>query len=214
MARFMLSDPLAMASLAKIVVGDVVIDVVDENLLDQPVEAIMISANNLLRGKSGRAKDVKKAAGPIYEAECSELADAFRPAGVPQGTAVVTGGYNLAQGNVRRRVIQAITIAYHSSVQTKASPEILYRATRAGLEKAELYRVTSVATYLMTARAGYATHPEAVMAETLCRTLIDHARIARSVNHIVIAERNDSSTIDRVRLACDALSGAYSKRNS
>jgi hypothetical protein len=82
------------------------------------------------------------------------------------------------------------------------------------VEKAEIYRISSVATYLMAARyPKYATQPEEVMAETLCRALIDHARIASAVNRIVIAEGGTTSTNkDRVRIAADALLRSFAMR--
>lgn len=202
-----------MSLIAQIVVGGAVIDVVDGDLLAQPVEALMISANNLLRGKSSWAGKVRMRAGLAYEAECRELARSHGTDGIGQGRAAVTGGYELARGNLRRRIIQAITIAYRGNARQKATPEILYRATRAGLERAEIYRVSSVATYLMAARPQYATRPPDDMAETLARALIDHAASASSVTQVVICEHNEpADTFDRVGTAARALAAAYSSR--
>lgn len=174
----------------------------------------MVSANNGLIGGSSRAKDIALAAGPGYETECAEVAGSFGSDGIPQGRAVVTGGYRLAQGNLRRRIIQAITIAYHNGARVKATPEIVYRAARAGLELAETYHIASISTYLMAARYPcYATRQEAEMAEALCRAVIDHAGIAVSINRVVICERRPPAVpIDRVSLAASALMKAYAAR--
>jgi O-acetyl-ADP-ribose deacetylase (regulator of RNase III) len=203
-----------MPSKDKIVVDSMVIEVVVGDLLTQPVEAVMISANNWLRGKSSWAGKIKAKAGPAYDAECQELSQSYGPRGISLGRAVVTGGYGLAHGDLRRRIIQAITIAYPGNPRVRATPEILYRATRAGLERAEFYRVSSVATYLMAARfPDYATKPEQVMAEALCRALIDHAASASSVIHAIICEHNaPSDGFDRVSTAVKALKAAYASR--
>ncbi|HEX5414185.1 MAG TPA: macro domain-containing protein [Chloroflexota bacterium] len=196
-----------------IVVGQVSIDVVEGNLLAQPVTAIMLSANNKLEGGSGFANTILSLAGPTYEQECEEVARAAGPEGLRTGSATVVGGYGLAQGNLRRRVIQAITIHYRHGNRTPAPPEVVYRAVRSGLEKAELYRVSSVATYLMAMRPGYRTQLPDIMAEALCRAVIDHATIAGSVSRIVIVEESSRVPgLDTLQLAVKALKAAYQAR--
>jgi len=189
------------------VVGATTIQVSDGNLLTQPVAAIMISANNHLNGQSSWAKDIRLAAGPRYEAECRRLVAATGARGFHQGTAVVTGGYQMARGNDRRWVIQAITIAYQDGHRVRATPDIVYAATRAALEKAEVFQVPSVAAYLMAARyPDYATSPAIAMAEALCYALLDHAMIAVTVRQIILCEHNQrGDDFDRVKTARDAL---------
>jgi O-acetyl-ADP-ribose deacetylase (regulator of RNase III) len=179
-----------------------VIEVVQGRLAEQPVAALLLSANNRLANRTGRSFDVEQAAGPSYVVECRDRAAGCGD-GLPLGSAVVTGGGRLAAGSYRRWILQAITIGYRSdNSRIPASPGIVYSATRAALEKAELFRIDSVATYLMVQRAGYATRPPDEMAEALCRALLDHAAVAVSVARIVLCEE-DATGVERATEALD-----------
>ena len=178
-----------------------VVEVVKGRLIDQSVAALVLSANNLLQAGGGWSLEVEKVAGRAYRHECRDLA-AVGPGGLALGSAVVTGGGKLAQGELRRCVIQAITTGYVADSRPAdqrripATPGVLYAAVRAALEKAELYRMDSVATYVMVQRPGYATRPPGEMAETLFRALLDHAAIASAVQRIVVCEEKDAAVAD------------------
>lgn len=108
----------------------------------------------------------------------------------------MTGAGILASTTPLRWVIQAITIRYDQQKnRTPATPEVVYRAVRAGLEKAEVYRIPAVATYLMGLKPHYRTAPEDQMAEALFRAMLDHAMIATSTHHLRICE-DDPSRLD------------------
>jgi O-acetyl-ADP-ribose deacetylase (regulator of RNase III) len=179
-----------------------VIEVIRGRLVDQPVAALLLSANNRLANRTGRSLDVEHAAGPTYAAECRDRA-AGGSEGLPLGSAVVTGGGQLAAGSYRRWILQAITIGDRSdNSRIPATPGIVYSATRAALEKAELFRIDTVATYLMAQRPGYATRPPDEMAEALCRALRDHAAVAVSLTRILLCEE-DATAVARATQALD-----------
>ncbi len=163
------------------------IEVTQGRLVDQPVAALLLSANNQLNAGSGWSLECERLCGPGYCAECREVAAAAGREGLPRGSAVVTGGGKLAQGGRRRWILQAITIRYEpDGTRVKASPRIVYRAVRTALEKAELFRIESVATYLMVQKADYRNGTADEMAEALFRALVDHAAVASSVKRIVV----------------------------
>lgn len=170
------------------------IEVVEGKLTEQPVAALMLSANSGLRAGSGWSKRVEELAGPGYVGECADLA--ARPGGLPVGGAVVMGGRRLAAEGQRRWVLQAITIRYQrDGSRVPATPAVVYAAARAALDLAELYRIESVATYLMAQRDGYRTASADEIADALCRALTDHAGIAVSVRRLVICQETTAEAI-------------------
>jgi O-acetyl-ADP-ribose deacetylase (regulator of RNase III) len=187
-----------------------VIEILRGSLVGQPVAALLLSANNRLAAGSGWSLEVKRLAGPSYAAECRALAS-VGPVGLPIGGAAITGGGKLARGGHRRWILQAITIGYRADgSRIPATPGVLYASVRVALEHAEVFRMRSIATYLMAQRPKYATCPPEEMAEALCSALVDHAAVATSVERIIICERAD---IDLSR-AAQALHRAKSMRGS
>lgn len=183
------------------------IQVVRGNLIEQPVAALLLSANNRLAAGSGRSLAVEGLAGRAYVAECRALA-ALGPDGLPLGSAVVTSGGKLVLGGHRRWILQAITVGYRADrSRIPATPGILYGAVRAALERAELLRIDAVATYLMAQRPGYATRPADEMAEALCGALLDHAAVAASVRRIILCEQA-AADVARATKALDRASTA------
>jgi O-acetyl-ADP-ribose deacetylase (regulator of RNase III) len=169
----------------------------------------MLSANNNLKAGSGWAKEVEKRAGSMYLEECKWLSRSAGLQGLSQGTAVVAGAGDLARTGPVRWIIQAITIGYYNDGQrVLATPEIVYRAVRAGLEKAEIYHIGEVATYLMAVRPAFATAPPGEMSEALFRAVHDHAAIASSVELVSICETDPSNYL----LAQGALNKIDAKR--
>lgn len=180
------------------------VEVVDHDLLADPAPALMISANNRLTARSGRAAAIGRQGWPGYVAECQRLSSAAGPAGVPQGTAVAMRGAP-DPGSPHHWIIHAITLAYdHHDHRVLATPEVVYGAVRAGLEKAELFQIEAVATYLMALRDGYHAASLDLVAQACCQAIVDHASIARTVRRIAICEPKDEhpylarDTLERV----------------
>jgi O-acetyl-ADP-ribose deacetylase (regulator of RNase III) len=188
-------------------IGTTRVEIVSEGLLATNAPAIMLSANNGLRAnptRPSRSRDVEQRAGPAYHEECARLSRSVGLEGLKTGTAVVMGSGDLGQNGPIRWIIQAVTIHYdQNKKRTPATPEIVYRAVRAGLEKAETYRIDTVATYLITIRPDYRTAPADDMAEALFRAVLDHAAIASSVQLIRICEPDLANYQMAQRVLCN-----------
>jgi O-acetyl-ADP-ribose deacetylase (regulator of RNase III) len=190
-------------------IGATRVEIVNAGLLEANTSAIMLSANNKLKAGSGWSREVEKHAGSMYLEECAWLSRSAGSQGLSPGTAVVAGAGDLARTSPIRRIIQAITIRYdNNSQRVPATPEIVYGAVRAGLEKAEIYHIGAVATYLMAVRPGFATAPPEEMSEALFRAVLDHAAIASSVKLVSICESDPSKYL----LAQGALNKVAGKR--
>ncbi|MSQ43655.1 MAG: hypothetical protein EXR45_05540 [Chloroflexi bacterium] len=194
-----------------VTVGNLTITVVAENLLTLEAEALILSANKRLNGGSGLSAAVERAAGPSFVAERDRIVPTGPSNGFFRGTAVVTSSGNLAAGRLRRRLIHAITIKYEHGHRIPTTPEIVYAAVRDALDRAEVYGIESLGTYLMatrTARVGeapWATAPRDIMATALVRAVLDHARIANHVRTVTICETEP----ERFDMAWEALRRAY-----
>jgi O-acetyl-ADP-ribose deacetylase (regulator of RNase III) len=178
-------------------IGTTRVEVVNAGLLETDAPAIMLSANNGLRAnptRPSRSLDVERRAGPTYHEECAWLSRSAGLEGLKTGTAVVMGSGDLGQNGPIRWVLQAVTIHYdQNKKRTPATPEIVYHAARAGLEKAEIYRIGAVATYLMATRPDYRTASPDEMAEALFNAILDHAAIASSVEVVRICETDPTN---------------------
>jgi O-acetyl-ADP-ribose deacetylase (regulator of RNase III) len=172
-------------------------------------EAIILSANNTLKAGSGWPYEAELKAGPSYIRECQELARSAGPNGLARGTAVVTSGGQLRRDLANRRIIQAITVVYGpGGNRTPADTGTIYTAVRAGLEKAEVYRASSVATYLMAQQPGYGASSPDDLALSLCLALLDHAAISSSIRRLMICEEDQRAFVR----AATALRGAIGRR--
>jgi len=193
-------------------IGATRVEIVNVGLLDANTSAIMLSANNKLKASPKRpswSQEVEKRAGSMYLEECAWLSRSASSQGLSPSTAVVAGAGDLARTGPVRWIIQAITIRYDDhGRRVPATPEIVYRAVRAGLEKAEIYHIGMVATYLMAVRPAYATAPPNEMSEALFRAVLDHAAIASSVELVSICETDPSNYL----LAQGALNKIAAKR--
>ncbi|MGH2460935.1 MAG: hypothetical protein ACRDIY_18925 [Chloroflexota bacterium] len=181
-----------MSTETRVQIGETTIEIVAQNLLQMTTPAIMLSANNNLRTSPihwSWSQEVEKRAGSTYREECSWVSRSAGPTGLPQGCAAVTGAGALSTSTSLRWVIQAITTHYDNhSNRRPATPEIVYQAVRAGLEKAEVFRIDAVATYVMAIRKGFSSASDDQMAEALFRALFDHAAVASSLKCLMVCE--------------------------
>lgn len=184
--------------------AEVVVEQID--LLAGPTASVILSANNNLRASATRwswSQEVETRAGAAYVAECERIARAAGTEGLAQGTAAATSAAGLTSRGGPTLVLQAVTIRYDRHGQRHgASPEVVYAATRAALEKAEIFGADSVATYLMGIRPGYSAGASTdSLADAHCLALLDHAAISRMIRRIAIRESDPR----RVGLATAAL---------
>lgn len=170
----------------------------------EPAEAVIVSANSHLKTATGGAHDVTRVAGPEYQAVCAALLQGH-PDGLPMGSASFTGDpgqmFLLTAG--RRKVIQAITLRYLGGERIRATPEIVYHASRSAFTVADEAGIESVATYLWAIREGYATAGPAEMARALISAAADHGDHAVNLHRIAVCEQ--SSDHSRYLLAIEAL---------
>lgn len=179
--------------------------------LDAPAEAIVISANNWLDAGSGEALEVRQRTGPAYDVACRRVASAAPPGGLTPGTAVTMLGHALTPNGPPKVIVQAITIRYpqrgSAHGRVKATPNIVYRAASAALYEANRHNAHTVAVYLMTLRNGYCTRPAHVMADAMCRALVDHAAAGSPIRQVLVCETDP----DRLLLAAQALRHAHAR---
>ena len=108
------------------------IELVQGDIVDQEVEALVNAANSSLLGGGGVDGAIHRAAGPELLAECRTIG------GCPTGEARLTKGYNLKA----RYVIHAVGPVYEGRSQ---DAELLASAYRSSLELASQHGIRSLA---------------------------------------------------------------------
>src|SRR5262245_38597996 len=108
------------------------IELVQGNIVDQDVDAIVNAANSSLLGGGGVDGAIHRAAGPQLLAECRALG------GCPTGEARITKGYRLAA----RHVIHTVGPVYHGRAR---DAELLASAYRSSLALAVQHGVATIA---------------------------------------------------------------------
>src|SRR6266568_1143134 len=83
------------------------------NLLSEPVDAIVCSANNWLVLGTGIAMEIRVAGGPEIQKECDAIIERNQGLPLPLGIAVLTGAGKLTDSDGHRRyIIHAIGVGY------------------------------------------------------------------------------------------------------
>ena len=116
----------------RIPVNGSTIELVQGDIVDQEVEALVNAANSSLLGGGGVDGAIHRAAGPELLAECRTIG------GCPTGEARLTKGYNLKA----RYVIHAVGPVYRG---TPRDAELLAGAYRSSLELASRHGIRSLA---------------------------------------------------------------------
>jgi O-acetyl-ADP-ribose deacetylase (regulator of RNase III) len=114
-------------------IGTATIELVQGDITQQDVDAIVNAANSALAGGGGVDGAIHRVGGPSIMEECGKLG------GCPTGQAKITGGGNLKA----RFVIHAVGPIYYDG--TRGEPELLTSAYRNSLEVAREHKLRSVA---------------------------------------------------------------------
>ncbi len=117
----------------KITIGDTVLELVQGDITQQNVEAIVNAANSSLAGGGGVDGAIHRAGGPQIMTECRAIG------GCPTGEARITSGGNLKA----RHVIHAVGPIYNNGVSGEA--QLLANAYRNSLKVAVENGVRSIA---------------------------------------------------------------------
>jgi O-acetyl-ADP-ribose deacetylase (regulator of RNase III) len=113
-------------------VNQSVIELVQGNIVDQDVDAIVNAANSSLLGGGGVDSAIHRAAGPELLAECRTLG------GCPTGEAKITSGYRLKA----RHVIHTVGPIYRAAA---GEAELLASAYRNSLQLASRHGIKTIA---------------------------------------------------------------------
>ncbi len=142
------------------------IELVQGNIVDQDVDAIVNAANTSLLGGGGVDGAIHRAAGPELLAECRTLG------GCPTGAARITKGYRLKA----RYVIHAVGPVYHGQPH---EAELLASAYRSSLQLASQHAIRTIAfPAISTGAYGYPVDEAAPIAlRTVKEYLEQHSEI-------------------------------------
>lgn len=149
-------------------VGDCVLELVEGDITEQHVDAIVNAANSRLAGGGGVDGAIHRKGGPEIMAETR----AKYPQGCPTGSAVISGAGRLPC----KYVIHAVGPIYRDGQH--GEPELLASAYRRSLELAVTHGCQSVAFPALSAGAYGYPLPEA--ARIALQTVLDHLKEARA----------------------------------
>lgn len=143
-------------------IGSSQLELVEGDITQQEVDAIVNAANTSLLGGGGVDGAIHRAAGPALLAACRKLG------GCPTGEAHITGGGRLAA----HHVIHAVGPVYRGG--TRGEAELLAGAYRHSLELAEQHGLRSIAfPAISTGAYGY---PKEEAAHIALSTIRDYLR--------------------------------------
>ncbi|MBI4276965.1 MAG: O-acetyl-ADP-ribose deacetylase [Armatimonadetes bacterium] len=147
-------------------IGDCTLSLVQGDITQQKVDAIVNAANSRLIGGGGVDGAIRRAGGPAIEEECARIR--AERGGCPTGTAVITTGGNLPA----RRVIHAVGPVWEGG--KKGEPDLLASAYRASLTLAAQHRIRTIA--FPSISTGVYGYPVAQAARLALRTVVNALR--------------------------------------
>lgn len=155
----------------KVRIGRTILELVEGDITQQHVDAVVNAANSGLRGGGGVDGAVHRAGGPEIMAECRRIG------GCPTGSAVITTGGRLPA----RHVIHAVGPVWYGGKH--GEPEQLASAYRRSLEIADEHQLKTVAfPSLSTGAYGY---PTKAASEIALRTIAAHLKGPTALESVV-----------------------------
>ena len=148
--------------------GGLTIEILQGDLTQQDVDAIVNAANNDLELGGGVAGAIARAGGPTIQAECRAIGP------IAVGDAAITGGGKLTA----RFVIHAASMR----LGAPTNAETLRGSTRRSLEIANLRGLRSIA--FPAVGTGIARFPMEECARIMLEEVVTHARSGTSLNEI------------------------------
>ena len=148
--------------------GELTLEVVQGDLTQQDVDAIVNAANNDLELGGGVAGTIARAGGPSIQAECRKIGP------IEVGDAAITAGGNLKA----RFVIHAASMRLGG----RTGADGLRRSTRRSLEIADLRGLRSVA--FPAVGTGIARFPLEECARIMVEEVVAHGRSPSSVREV------------------------------
>ena len=145
----------------KWIVGSTTIELVQGDIVQQDVDAIVTAANTWLQGGGGVDGAIHRAAGDELQAACDRLG------GCDTGDAKITPGFRLKA----RHIIHAVGPVYRGKPQ---DAELLASAYRRSLEVASQHSIHSIAFPAIS--TGIYSYPLAEAAEIALNTVSDYVR--------------------------------------
>ena len=145
------------------------IEIIQGDITEADVEAVVNAANNDLELGGGVAGAIRRKGGPSIQEECHRIGR------IPIGEAAITGGGNL----------KAKYVIHAASMQLggRTTPENLEASTRNSLRRAEEKKIKSIAFPAVgTGIAGFDTRR---CAEIMLRIVAEHVKSKTSLERVV-----------------------------
>ncbi len=167
-------------------VGNTLLRLIQGDITEQPVDAIVNAANPTLMGGGGVDGAIHRKGGPAIKEETRKIRQMLYPEGLSTGEAVVT-----TAGNLRaKKVIHTVGPVWHGG--THGEPELLRRAYWNSLERAREHGLRTVAfPSISTGAYGYPIEQAAPLAlRTVIEYLQQHPDAFEEVRFVLWTDRD------------------------